>query len=238
MRILFVILCFPVLASAAPLYVRGAIGFEQSRDTTLRDVDCSSSTPPALFGCGFAARGDFGHAYVPELAIGAEMSARSRVELALADRRFDLEARPNFLNTPDPQSVAAKTHATTLFVNGAIDLTTSRVRPFVTAGAGLAHNAIDRLDFAFPGISPSAVTDAQGGTRTNFAWTAGLGVAYAINDSLSLDVVARWNDLGEIRTDAGTAHIVRPTRTFDLEIAGSRAELRCAGVSVGVRWRR
>lgn len=47
----------------------------------------------------------------------------------------------------------------------------------------------------------------------------------------------RYLDLGELRTTAGPATIVRASRTFVLDIAGTRAEIEAWSLDLGLRWR-
>jgi opacity protein-like surface antigen len=243
MRRLILIVLFPLVASAAPLFIRGSLGFERTEGVHVRDVDCSSTEPPALFGCvagndgrALGAYGDFGRGPVFELAVGRSYP-RARLELALAHRQLDLDAEANFLGVTGEQPVRGDLRSSAASLNAAIDLAQWRVRPFVVAGAGVARNEIGTVRYEFPGISPDAVTALRGGTRTNFAWSAGAGAAIELSEALALDVVWRWNDLGEVRTEAGRAMIVRPNRELEIDIAGTRADLQSSGVSVSLRWR-
>src|SRR5687767_14098804 len=102
-NICLLVLLITTSAHASSLYVRAALGIEHTGDTTVRDVDCSSTNPPALFGCvdgndgrPLAAYGDLGRSAVAEFAIGREFGTRARVELSLASRDVDLEAEANF----------------------------------------------------------------------------------------------------------------------------------------------
>jgi opacity protein-like surface antigen len=244
MRGLILIVLFPLFASAAPLYVRGSLGLERTAGAHVRDIDCSSTEPPALFGCvagnderALGAYGDFGRGPVFELAVGRAYS-RARFELALAHRQLDLDAESNFLGVAGEQPVRGDVRATAAFLNAAVDLTSWRVRPFLVAGAGLAHNEIGAVRYEFPGIAPEAVTVLRGGSHTDFAWSAGAGAALELSPSLALDVVWRWSDLGEVRTENGPATIVRPNRELEIDIAGTRADLETSGISVSLRWRR
>ena len=244
MRRLILIVLFPMVASAGPLFVRGSLGFERTAGVHVRDLDCSSAEPPALFGCvagndqrALGAYGDFGRGPAFELALGRSLS-RARLELALAHRQLDLDADANFIGVGGAQPVRGDVRSSAAFLNAAVDLAPWRVRPFVVAGAGLAHNEIGAVRYEFPGISPEAVTVLAGGTHTDFAWSAGAGAAIELSPSLALDVVWRWSDLGEVRTEDGPATIVRPNRELEIDIAGTRADLETSGVSVSLRWRR
>lgn len=57
-------------------------------------------------------------------------------------------------------------------------------------GIGMAWNKTDSLP------------DAKGATKTNFAWTAGVGIDYMVNECMSLDLGYRYTDLGQARVKA------------------------------------
>lgn len=234
-------------ALAAPdLYVRGAVGHEESGGTTVRDLDCASTDPPALFGCAvgpdgrsIGARGDFGDSVALELALGTELGRRARVELALSSRLgLGLDAEANFLGVDAEQPVRAETSSLAAFAVVAVDLGRPewRLQPYLAAGAGAARNEVEDGIYAFPGVSPDATTIVRGGDHTDFAWTAAAGLSYRLTESTFLELAARYTDLGEVRTDPGEATIVRPRGTFTLDIAGTRADLDTAGVTLGLRW--
>ena len=235
------------VAAVPPLYVRVGAGYDESGDTTVRDLDCSATEPPALFGCvdgpdgrSLGARGDFGETAAVELGVGWEITPRTRVELALVGRSgLALDAEANFLDVTEEQPVTADAESLAAFVVLAYDFGTAtwRVRPFVAAGVGAARNEVDEVTYAFPGIAPGAVTVTQGGSHTDFAWTAAGGLAVPLGDSVVIDLAIRYSDLGEVRTDAGEATIVRPTRTFTLDIAGTRADLETLGAGISLRYR-
>jgi opacity protein-like surface antigen len=237
-RLFFLALLLPLCASAQT-YVRGGAAFERGGSTTVRDVRCRNTQPPALFGCGFRADGDLGSSVVPEVAVGLEVSPRSRFELALSRRALDLEANSNFTGVSESQPVTSGVRSLTLMIQGAVDLAPAswRVRPFVTAGAGIAQNTLDEVVYAFPSIGPEAVTITQGGAYTDLATTAGAGISVPLASSLTLDVAYRWTDLGDARTDVGAATIIRPTRELTIDIDATRADLETSGVSVSLRWR-
>ena len=243
---LWLLLVATAAAAAPPLYMRGAAGWEASEDATLRDRDCASQTPPALFGCGpgsdgepMAARGGLGDGELWEVALGAELGPQWRLELALGRRGLDLAAEANFRGVSAPQPVRSAGRSTTALLVATLDLGSPalRVRPFVAAGAGAARNEIDAVVYAFPTLAPGAVTVVQGGDHTDLAWMAAAGAAVRLSPRLHLDLGLRYTDLGELRTDAGPATIVRSRGTFELAIDGTRADLATAGVALSLRYR-
>lgn len=238
MRWLLLVFVSTQLLASPAVFVRAGAGIERSGDTILRDRDCTATQPPALFGCGFGARGDLGQSPVLELAFGA--GTRTRLELAFAQRRLDLDAESNFTGVTGEQSVRATGRSISILVNGAFEVAPRswRVRPFLTAGAGLASNSIDAVTYSFPGIAPNAVTITRGGMHTNFAWSAGAGASFAVRKTLSLDLTFRHTHLGEIRSPRGVAAIIRPTRRLELEIDETRADVETRGVTLSLRWTR
>lgn len=226
-------------AIAAPaLFVRAGAGYERGRETAMRDRDCTSTAPPALFGCGFEAAGEFGNTPVFEVAAG--FGSRARLELALAHRRLELDAHANFTGVTGEQPVRADGRSLSAMVNGATELAPAswRLRPFMTAGAGVARNSTGPVVYSFPGIGENAVTITRGGAHTNFAWNAGLGATFDLTPSLALDLAFRHTDLGTLRSPRGTATIVRPNRTLEIDIDQTRADVATRGITLSVRWTR
>lgn len=233
--------------AASRFYLRGSLGWDQSRDTTVSDLDCTSTVPAALFGCGagidgkpLGARGDFGDTVAVDLAAGFELGRRARLELALQSRpNLTLDANANFLGVSGNQPVSADASSLAAFVIGAVDLGRAgwRLQPFVAVGAGAARNETDPVRYDFPDLGFDAATIVRGGTHTDFAWTVAAGLAYRLNDAASLELAVRTTDLGEVRTDAGEARIIRAANTLDIDIAGTRADLRTTGVALGLRYR-
>jgi opacity protein-like surface antigen len=246
MNRLFLIVLFLAPVALADPYLRLGGGFERSGATTLRDADCKSAQPPALFGCDggidgrpLAARGDAGDTPVMELAAGMTFGSNGRIEIALADRSgLDFDGGANFRGVAGAQPVRADGRSRSAMLIGAWNVAyVDGIRPFVFAGAGLARNETGPVTFAFPAIGPEAVTVIQGGRHDEFAWTAGAGFSLPVNDRLTLELALRYSDLGELRTDDGQATIVRPTRTLTLDIAGTRASLRTLGTTLSLRCR-
>lgn len=243
LSLLLLLLAVPAFGQS---YLRAGFGVERSAGVVVRDVDCSSTQPPALFGCDdgadglpFGARGDLGSSAAIEIALGRK-SGRGRGEFVLTARpRFQLDAEANFSGVAGPQPVHADLRATSAMLAFEYDVAPEgwHVRPFVTAGAGLSHNEIGSVTFSFPGIASNAVTIVRGGTETGFAWRAGAGIAVLISDGLTLDIAAHHNHLGDIRTEPGHATIVRPNRELELDIAAIEAELESTAVTVSVRQR-
>jgi opacity protein-like surface antigen len=65
---------------------------------------------------------------------------------------------------------------------------------------------------------------------------ASAGMSWSLSQRATLDLAYRYTDLGDVRTDAGPAAIVRAVRTIPLDIAPTHANLVVQGVSASVRW--
>jgi opacity protein-like surface antigen len=236
-------------ADEARFYLRGGLGGEWSTRTNLRDIDCTQAVPPALFGCGpgiddraLGARGDFGRSVTFDLGFGYRVLPALRGELLLTYRPgLAFSGRANFLATPQPQPVTADADSFSAMAVGYIDLaglglpSLGPVEPFIGGGVGVARHDIDRVTFAFPGLSTNATTVIQGGESTRFAYMLTAGGAVRLSDRITLDIAYRYSDLGVARTAAGPAVITRTSFTRTLDIAGTQADLVTHGVSASLR---
>jgi opacity protein-like surface antigen len=233
--------CLPLVAQT---YVAAGGSVGSAEAVTLVDSDCGSIQPPALFGCGegsdgrsLAARGELRHGRGFELAVGRK-SGRARAELLWSSRSgLKLDAGSNFTGVTGDQPVRARVKSQSLLLVGAFDLAPKswRLRPFIAAGGGVARNSIGDITFAFPGISSAAVTITRGGDATEFAWSGSAGVTIEFGAGFEVDAAMRYVDLGRIRGERGEATIVRPTRTFRLEIGETEMQWRTREVSVLLR---
>lgn len=241
-----------VSAEAEPLrpYVRGLIGYDWSRDATFKDEDCSSTNPPAYFGCGpgvgglsLGARGDFGGSALYEIGAGLELTPYLRVEAA-ADYRPGLayEGNANFRNAGDDQPVKGDVTESSLMGFLYFEPLTAlgvdwRLKPFIGGGVGVSRNEIGGMMYDFPDLPQPAYSAMPGGTQYDFAWAAAAGFAFDVNDHLSLDIAYRYSDLGTVETDSKTLYIKRPTWDLTIPIAPTRAELTTQSINVSARFR-
>ena len=86
-------------SAAGDWYLRAGIGLDRPGKTFFTDRDCSSASPPALYGCGtggddapYRSVGDFGTAIPLELGLGYAVMLTARLEVRrLASKRRGLE---------------------------------------------------------------------------------------------------------------------------------------------------
>jgi len=252
-RILAVFIVIGASAAASPLaaqdwYFTAAFGADWSGATSFRDRDCAATSPPALFGCGagedgdrpLGAYGDFGASSAMEVGLGAAFSA-VRLEARLAYRpSLAFTGSANFLNASRTQPVRGEVRSVAVAIAGALDLPGadlgySRLRPFVGASAGLARHEVERVVFRFPALGGGARTEIPGGTNYPFTWTGTAGLAFEIDERITVDAAYRYGNLGEIETEPGQARIVRRGVDTTIQIDGTRAKLETHGFVAGLR---
>ena len=234
------------------VYARLGLGATFSRDTKFADENCTSTNPPALFGCNsgpdgrsIGARGDFGSSMLIDAGLGYDLGLL-RLEATLGWRPgFAFSGQANFLNVPlDSQPVSGDVDSKTAMVGAYLDLASlagkidARFHPFLGAAMGIARNSVDSMQYLFPTISQDAVTWTPSGSWTGFTWAVTAGISISLPQNLTLDIGYRYQDLGTVRTDTGTATIVRPTlsQPLELTIAPTEASLRAHDVYASVRY--
>lgn len=237
-------------ASEPKIYLRGLIGVGNSFDTTFEDSNCSLTSPAAYFGCGdgedgrpLGAYGDFGSSALLEVGLGVEVTDYLRLEAVLDYRPgFDFVGNANFLRAGANQPVSGEVTQMGAMAFAYVEPLTAigiqtRIKPFIGAGAGISHNEIGEMTYEFPALAQPRYSLMPGGNATSFAWSVAGGVAYDVNERLSLEVAYRYSDLGEVRTNEGTLFIQRRSGTREIPIAETEADLTEQTVSVSLRWR-
>lgn len=238
------------IADAGGWYVRGAGGYEKSRQANFTDTDCSSTNPPALFGCAngsdgqpIGAYGDFGHFPLLELALGRQLLPWLRADLAVS-YRFDMnyEGNANFLSVGASQPVSGKADALSGMVNVFVDISGLfagkklwRFQPYIGGGAGLSYNRIGPMTFAFPENPRAHKTSiTPSGDRKDFAFMLAVGTGVSLTDSLSLDIAYRYVDLGRVGTSPGNMYM--NTVPQGIAVDSIETRLRAHGLAVGLRY--
>ena len=235
-------------AAAADHYLRGGIGLDWPGNAAFTDVDCSSTSPAALYGCGtggdgapYRSVGDFGTAPAIELGLGYT-AGPARFELLVEYRpHFAFDGRSNYLAPGSREEVKAKLSSVSGMLAGFVDLVglglpkPGPLAPFVGAGIGVVHIRIGKTTMTFP----TTTTTVPGGSRTGPAWMVTAGLAMAVGKRTVLDLAWRYTDLGKVRTGRGAGRVVwrdgsREPRPLDL--APTEARLRGHGVRLSLRY--
>ena len=227
-------------------YLRLGAGLQWPESRVLKDQSCSSSNPLALFGCGrgdngrsLGAYGGFDQAPVVDAAVGYRWTSWLRTEALLNwSPQLNVSAQSNFLGAGPNQPVRSSGNGLAgfgvLYVDGP---SLATVRPFIGAGLGAARTSLTDVTYRFPTISNDAVTVTSGGSSTSFAYLLTAGVSIPVSKRLDLDLAYRWTDFGTVKTNAGSAKIVRPAGRSNLRIAGTEIDLQSQAVLASLRFR-
>ena len=113
----------------------------------------------------------------------------------------------------------------------------SRLQPFLGAGAGVSRNEIGEMTYDFPDLRQPRYSVTPDGTSTDFAWSVTAGLSHEVSDRLALDLAWRYSDFGTVETDQGNLFNQFSSRTLDIEIGETEAELTSHAVTLSARWR-
>ena len=235
--------------AAGAIYLRAGIGLDRPPETAFTDRNCSSTAPPALYGCGrggdgapYRSRGDFGAVPVLDVGLGYIAGPAARLEVLVEYRpRFSFEGHANFLEPARRQSVAADLSAVSGMVAGYVDLPglglpkIGPFGPFIGAGVGIVRTRIGETRMTFP----RTTTIVPGASRVGLAWMLTAGVAVALGERATLDLAWRYSDLGEVRTGRGEGRVVwreGSREPLPLDLAATRANVASHGLLLSVRY--
>ena len=251
--LILVVVFGAVLAAPAfaQIYVRGGALLDWADDTQFRDVDCASTMPAALYGCGagndgapLRSLGDFGTLAGLEFGLGYIVVPYLRLEAGIQYRPdFTFEGGANFtqLSPGDRHAVTAELSALSGMTAAYLDIGElllfhyASIGPFIGIGGGLSRIEISdtRMDF------PVTSTIVPGGDRVSFSWMLTAGLSMSLNPRLMLDAGWRYTDHGHIETARGEGRVVRREdghvlAAFDL--IETRGRLRSHGLNVSLRY--
>ena len=207
-------------------------------------MDCASTSPAALYGCGtggdgapYRSAGDFGTATALELGLGYAAAPAVRLEVLVEYRpRFAFGGRANFLEPERLQSVKADISSLSGMLAAYVDLPgTGSFRPFIGAGLGAVRTRIGETRMTFP----KTTTVVPGGSRTGLAWMLTAGVAKALAERVTLDLAWRYTDLGVTRTGRGMGRVVwrdESREPLPVDLASTRAKLTSHGLRLSLRY--
>ena len=235
-------------AVAGDYYLRGGLGVDWPGNTAFTDVDCASTAPAALYGCGtgddgapYRSVGNFGTVPAIELGLGYA-AGPARFEVLVEYRpHFAFRGRANFLASGTREEVRAKLSSVSGMLAGFVDLAGMGLpkpgpfAPFVGAGVGVVHTRIGKMNMTFP----ATTTTVPGGSRTGLAWMVTAGVGMAVGERAILDLAWRYTDLGKVRTDQGPGRVVwrdGSREPLPLDLAPTEARLRGHGIRLSLRY--
>ena len=236
-------------AIAGDLYLRAGFGLDRPVDTVFADLDCSSTSPAALYGCGlggdgapYRSRGGFRTVPALQAGVGYVVGPAARFEVLVELRpHLDFEGRANFLEPDRRQEVTADLSAVSAMFAGHVDLPglglprLGPFDPFVGAGAGVVRTRIGETRMMFP----RTTTIVPGARRTGFAWMLTAGLATALSERATLEFAWRYTDRGTVRTGRGEGRVVWRDGSREpllLDLAATRARLRSHGLRVSLRY--
>lgn len=244
------VFALPDSAMTGGWYVRGAVGYEKSRTANMSDVNCSSISPPALFGCAagddglpISAYGDFGNFPLVEAALGRQLLPWLRVDLALTYRfHMNYDGNANFLSVGSNQPVSAKADSLAGMLNVFVDINGFlpgkklwRFQPYLGGGVGLAYNRLGEMTFLFPDNQGAhKISIMPAGDRTNFAYMLAVGTGVVLTEHFSLDIAYRYFDLGRVGSSPGNMYMdIIPA---GIAVNDIESPLRTHGLAVGLRY--
>ncbi len=231
-------------AAAEPfLLLRGAVVVDH--DTRFEDAGGGSGGAVPYYGAGYATEAEIAAGAHVEAGLGWDFGHGLRLSASigwLPER--SISGTSNFLDGTSyagtPERVTASVESWTAFADAELDLVSLAgwegwtLRPFITAGLGVAWNRLDPMVFRFPALDQTTTT--PGGDRTAFAWRAGAGLTVPVDDRLAVDFTWRYTDLGVVGTDAGEITVERPSGTSRVTVGKTEADLASHTFGLTLRW--
>lgn len=159
--------------------------------------DGMGNTNDAVFGGGATIGYDFGRRF--------NFPVRTELDYTILANAKDKTSKPNTYNyltngvpTPEDLNIEMQTSIRlhTMMLNVWVDIPTgTKFTPYFGGGGGAAFIRHKSAAIEEPG-TPHAEVISGSKSFTNFAWNAGAGVAYAINDRWTMDLGYRYVDAG------------------------------------------
>ncbi len=166
------------MAAADSFYIKGNVGIGMPMDTDIDNLPNAAGTAEMTFDNGF----------IGSLAAGYDFANPMRMEIELIRQKNDLDitSYDNFYGTLNEGDLKTRS----FMLNGYYDVDTgSPWKPFVGVGMGWS-----KLDINHPGFSASDSDDV-------FTYQLIGGVAYAFNDTWSVDVQYRFMGTSDATID-------------------------------------
>jgi len=186
-------------ADKAGFYLGAEGGVSFSESTKWQNAE-ELGAGPATFLQGTHVNTDAGTGWVVGLNAGYRFDDMFRTELAV-DYRSGYSVSTSQAGLLDKYNVDID--AWTFMVNGYIEpFRFGAFKPYAGGGVGLAVVQSRNASLHFRGAFADLSLPDQ--TETNFAWQLGAGVAYELNERVTLDLGYRHLDAGQITVGSNT----------------------------------
>jgi len=182
------------------IYIRVDAGGAFSTNTTFTDTD--PRAPNTTLG-GLSQTGDAGTSGLLSAGIGVRLSPAFRLDLTgsylpwLRFKGHDCSCSGSTLNS------TARIKPSVGMVNGYVDfaglagLPPSSAQPYLVASLGAARNQLDTFTVSSGGVP---ILTINGKTKMDVAWGLGAGVGFPLGRFVTLDLMYKYLDLGEVRS--------------------------------------
>jgi len=110
---------------------------------------------------------------------------------------------------------------------------TSDFTPYVSAGVGAAFNKLDVTEYQTDLDGSASANDK----KTDFAWSIGAGVSYALDKDLDLDLGYRYVDLGKVNASTVAPWTFTGTNISGVTVSDYEAKLKSHDFSIGLRYK-
>ena len=164
--------------------------------------------------------------FSPDITSGSEADTYKVIDNSDGSTRFEESDSYSYGSEPGYLTNEIRSHQ--LMLNGYYDFkNTSKFTPYLGAGIGLTHlkNKVKVTDDS---------EDLGTKSDTNFTWSVGAGVGYALTPNLSMDIGYRYVDAGNIEFSTSS-----PYTDGDYTETGSiktKADLSSHDYTIGLRY--
>ena len=133
------------------------------------------------------------------VALGYKVADHVRAELAI--NRFQNFKYQATDKQDTDMTYSQKISSTSAFINGYYDIKEMNgFMPYITAGVGFSKNNANSILVKI--VDEDPVIHAKAKAQTEFGWNAGVGIAYNLNERITLDLLNyKYYDLGKVSTD-------------------------------------
>ncbi len=220
-------------------YLRGDIGISRQAAKSITHPNDSQLSNAAYVGTDFSGAGLFG------VGVGYAFNNWFRGDIT-AEYRSSSALRGSVIGTFSNGGIpvaavdnySANVSSVVVMANAYVDLGTWWcITPFIGAGVGTAYHMVsgfrdDGLNYANFSANPG-VYFGENGNQASLAWAVHAGLAYRVNQNLTMELAYRYIDMGKAMT--GTAGY-----PFDRSFVGSNAwtvrDITSHDLKVGLRW--